>query len=52
MYIDETEVKTLWDALVAKYDATYADSELYLMESFYDYKMVNNSSVAEQTHEV
>ena len=52
VYIDETEAKALWDALVAKYDATYADNKLYLMESFHDYKMVNNRSVVEQTHEV
>ena len=52
VYIDETEAKTLWDALVAKYDATDAGNELYLMESFHDYRMVNNRSVVEQTHEV
>ena len=52
MYIDETEAKTLWDALVAKYDATDADNELYLIESFHDYRMVNNRSVVEQAHEV
>ena len=45
MYIDETEAKTLWDAPVAKYDATDAGNELYLMESFHDYRMVNNRSV-------
>ena len=43
---------TPWDALVAKYDTTDVDSELYIMESFYDYKMVNNRSVVEQAHEV
>ena len=42
----------LWDALVAKYDATDAGNELYLMESFHDYMMVNNRSVVEQAHEV
>ena len=38
--------------MVAKYDATDAGSELYIMESFHDYKMVNNCSVVEQAHEV
>ena len=52
VYIDETEAKTLWDALVAKYNATDAGNELYLMESFHDYRMVNNHSVVEQAHEV
>ena len=42
----------LWDALVAMYDATDAGNELYLMESFHDYRMVNNRSVVEQAHEV
>ena len=52
MYIDKTEAKTLWDALVAKYDATDAGNELYLIESFHYYRMVNNRSVVEQAHEV
>jgi len=28
VYIDEIEAKVLWDALVAKYDATDAGNEL------------------------
>jgi len=47
VYIDETEAKALWDALVAKYDATDAGSELYTMESFRDFRMVNNCSIVE-----
>ena len=52
VYIDEIEAKTLWDALVAKYDATDACNELYLMESFHNYRMGNNRSVVEQAHEL
>ena len=52
VYIEETETKALWDALVAKYDATDAGNELHLMESFHDYRMVNNRSMVEQAHEV
>ena len=44
VYIDETEAKALW---VAKCDATDAGNELYLMESFRDYRMVNNRSLVE-----
>jgi len=44
MHID---AKGLWDALVAKYDATDAGSELYTMESFRDFRMVNNCSIVE-----
>ena len=52
VYMHITDVKELWDALVAKYDATDAASELYTMESFHDFRMVNNLSVVEQAHEV
>jgi len=52
VYIDETEAKALWDALLATYDATDAGNKLYLMESFHDYRMVNNHSVVEHAHEV
>ena len=42
----------MWDALTVEYDASDAGSELYLMESFHDYKMVNNRNVVQQAHEV
>ncbi|KAK1661925.1 hypothetical protein QYE76_050084 [Lolium multiflorum] len=44
--------KELWDALNAKFGATDAGSELYIMESFHDIRMVNNRSVVEQAHEI
>jgi hypothetical protein len=44
--------KELWDALEAKFEVFDAGSELYLMEQLYDYKMVENRSVVEQTHEI
>ncbi|CAO2048019.1 unnamed protein product [Urochloa humidicola] len=52
VYIDTTDAKVLWDALTVRYDATDVGSELYLMKSFHDYRMVNNRSVVEQAHEV
>ena len=52
VYMHITDAKELWDALVAKYDATDVGSELYTMESFHDFRMVNNRSVVEQAHEV
>jgi len=42
----------LWDHLNATFGASDAGSELYIMESFHDYKMVANRSVVEQAHEV
>ena len=47
VYMHITDAKELWDALVAKYDATDAGGELYTMESFYDFRMVDNCSVTE-----
>ena len=46
------DAKTLWDHLNATYGASDASSELYIMESFHDYKMVANRSVVDQAHEV
>jgi hypothetical protein len=42
----------LWDALTTKYGASDAGSDLYIMESFHDYKMVDNRSIVEQAHEI
>ena len=39
-YISCTLGKELWDALEAKFRVSDADSELYLMEQLYDYKIV------------
>jgi hypothetical protein len=52
VYMHVTDAKELWDALIAKYDVTDAGSELYTMESFHDFRMVNNRSVVEQAHEI
>ena len=40
----------MWDALEAKYGVFDAGSELYVMEQFYDYRMVDDRSVVEQSH--
>ncbi|KAK1612456.1 hypothetical protein QYE76_036129 [Lolium multiflorum] len=52
VYMHITDGKELWDALNAKFGATDAGSELYIMESFHDIRMVNNRSVVEQAHEI
>lgn len=52
VYIDMTDAKVMWDALVARYDAADTGNELYLNESFHNYRMVNNRYVVEQAHEV
>jgi hypothetical protein len=51
-YLHIRDGKELWDALEAKFGAADAGGELYAMEQFNDYKMVENRSVVEQAHEV
>ena len=40
--------KALWDALEAQYGVSDAGSELYIMEQFLDYRMVEDRFVVEQ----
>ena len=51
-YLHMCIAKNLWDALEAKFGATDADSELYAMEQFHDYRMVDNRPVLDQAHEI
>jgi hypothetical protein len=46
------EGKELWDALDAKFGAVDAGSELYIMESFHDFKMTKDLLVVQQAHEI
>ena len=52
VYMHIEDGKELWEALNAKFGASDAGNELYVMESFHDYRMVNNRSVVEQAHEI
>jgi hypothetical protein len=51
-YVPLQTGKELWDALEARYGASDAGSELYVMEQFHDYRMVDDRSVVEQAHEI
>ncbi|KAK1608899.1 hypothetical protein QYE76_032572 [Lolium multiflorum] len=51
-YLHIRNGKELWDALDAKFGAADAGGELYAMEQFNDYRMVENRSVVEQAHEI
>ena len=51
-YVRMSTGKEMWDALEAKYGASDASSELYVMEQFHDYIMVEDHSVAEQAHDI
>jgi hypothetical protein len=44
--------KELWDALDTKFGAADAGSELYIMESFHDFKMTKDLPVVQQAHEI
>jgi hypothetical protein len=44
--------KDIWEALQAQYGVSDAGSELYVMEQFLGYRMVEDHFVVEQTHEV
>ena len=50
--LGESTGKEIWDALEAKYGASDAGSELYIMEQFHDYRMVEDRSVVEQAHDI
>ena len=50
-YLHMRVAKNLWDALEAKFGATNAGSEIYVMEQFHDYKMVDNHSILDQALE-
>ena len=44
--------KDLWEALESKFDTTDVGSEMYIIEQFHDYKMVDNCSVLDQAYEI
>jgi hypothetical protein len=44
-YLQKRMGKDIWDAIEAQYGASDADSELYIMEQFRDYRMVEDRSV-------
>lgn len=51
-YLHMRVAKNLWDALEAKFSASDAGSELYAMEQFHDYWMVDTHPVLDQAHEI
>src|SRR3990170_1225408 len=51
-YLHVRVAKDLWEALESKFGAADAGSEMYIIEQFHDYKMVENRPVLEQAHEI
>jgi hypothetical protein len=50
--MQHTDGKELWDALTTKYGASDDGSDLYIIESFHDYKVAGNRSIVEQAHKI
>ena len=44
--------KDMWAALEATFGASGAGNELYVLEQFRDYKMTDERSIVQQTHEI
>jgi hypothetical protein len=44
--------KAMWEALEVRYSVSDAGSELYIMEQFHNYRMVENRLIVEQAHEI
>ena len=44
--------KDMWAMLEATFGPLGAGNELYIMEQFCDYKMTDERSVVQQTHEI
>jgi hypothetical protein len=51
-YLRNKTSKELWDALNNNYGGSDADTELYIIEKYHDYKMVDGKDVVEQAHEI
>jgi hypothetical protein len=51
-YLTVTYGKELWDVLETKYGVSDAETELYIMKQFCDYKMVDDRSIVEQAHKI
>jgi hypothetical protein len=49
-YVSLPTGKAIWDALEVRYGVSNVGSELYVMEQFHDYRMVESRPVVEQAH--
>ncbi len=51
-YMSFDSCKDMWAALEATFGPSGTGNELYVMEQFCDYKMTDEHSVVQQTHEI
>jgi hypothetical protein len=52
MYIYYKAAKDMWDTLYIEYGGLDAGTELYIIEQYHDYQMVDGKSVVTQAHEI
>ena len=52
VYINFKDAKELWDELATNYGGSDAGTELYIIEQYNDYKMIDGKSVVAQAHEI
>lgn len=52
VYVMLSTSKEMWDTQEVKYEVCDADSELYVIECFHDYRMFDGRFVEEQAHEI
>ncbi|KAK3135940.1 hypothetical protein QOZ80_5BG0425590 [Eleusine coracana subsp. coracana] len=52
VYIHHTVAKDMWDALIADYGGSDAGAELYVIEQYHNFKMVDGKFVVAQAHEI
>jgi hypothetical protein len=51
-YLSYKTTKEMWDTLNTEYGGSDADTELYIIEQYHDYWMVDGESVVTQAHEI
>jgi hypothetical protein len=51
-YLRYKTTKEMWDTLNTEYGGSDAGTELYIIEKYHDYQMVDGKSVATQAHEI
>jgi hypothetical protein len=52
MYLSYKTLKEMWDTLNTEYGGSDADTELYIIEQYHAYQMVDGKSVVMQAHEI
>jgi hypothetical protein len=52
IYLRYKTAKEIWDTLSTEYRGSDAGTELYIIEKYHDYQMVDEKSVVTQAHEI